>query len=310
MVRAVLDVGSNSVLLLVSMWDGERWTVLHETSEVTGLGEGTRSTGLLSEPGMSRTLAAVARAFEIAKGLGAESVNAAATMAARMATNAAVFLERARDQGTPVWVLSGEMEAELGFRAIAEDPLFHGDQRITIIDPGGQSTEFTTADRSGAGWSILFRRSFAIGGLGLREGAMRPESLGPDSLLRASAAIDDAISLRYLPGQCGRAVVLGATGTNLVTMRERMADWDASRVHGQTLECEEVSRWVSVLSAMTDAERAAQIGLERGREKTIHAGALILERCLFALGSERVTVSARGWRHALLESPSPPPTMP
>ena len=50
---------------------------------------------------------------------------------------------------------------------------------------------------------------------------------------------------------------------------------------------------------MTDAERAAVPGMEPGRERTMHLGALILERCLFALGAEKCRVSIRGWRYAL-----------
>ena len=99
----------------------------------------------------------------------------------------------------------------------------------------------------------------------------------------------------------GLVVTLGATGTNLVTIRERMTVWDADRVHGATLEYEEVSRAAVWLSGLGDAGRAAVPGIERGREHTIHAGALILERCLFKLGSESCRVSVRGWRHAMLD---------
>jgi exopolyphosphatase / guanosine-5'-triphosphate,3'-diphosphate pyrophosphatase len=51
---------------------------------------------------------------------------------------------------------------------------------------------------------------------------------------------------------------------------------------------------------MTDAERSQVAGIEPGREKTIHIGALILERFLYALRQERAVVSVRGWRHAML----------
>jgi exopolyphosphatase/guanosine-5'-triphosphate,3'-diphosphate pyrophosphatase len=52
---------------------------------------------------------------------------------------------------------------------------------------------------------------------------------------------------------------------------------------------------------MTDAERAALVGIEPGRERTIHIGALIVERALLALVAEAVYVSVRGWRHAMLD---------
>ncbi len=298
--RAVIDVGSNSVLLTVA--EGPPWTPIFETSEVTALGEGTKATGLLGEQGMTNTLAAIGRAFAKARELGAEPIVAAATMAARIATNTNEFIQRADAQGTPVRVLSGEDEAELGFRSVVEDQtLFKtAPNRISIIDVGGQSTELVTADRDGENWTIRYRKSFAVGTLGLRGSILSDESPDGLALLRASQHIDDLIGLAYRPEQAGYAIALGATGTNLITIRDRMADWDPDKVHGQWLDFEEVSKAVGWMSAMTDAKRAAIVGIEPGRERTIHIGSLILERFLQSLHVLGCGVNVHGWRHALL----------
>jgi exopolyphosphatase/guanosine-5'-triphosphate,3'-diphosphate pyrophosphatase len=254
---------------------------------------------------MDRTLAAILEASSRAKSLGCDEVVAAATMAARLAGNTALFLERARAQGTPVSVLSGEDEAELGFQAVAQDPAFAAHSRISIVDVGGQSTEMVTADRDGDGWTVLFRRSYPIGTLGLRGTVLQSESLDFRALLNGVCVVDDAIGLAYLPSQSGHAVALGATGTNLVSIRERMMEWDPERVHGAWLDYEEISKAVSWLGSMTDAERGSVQGMEPGREKTIHIGALILERFLHSLRVLGCSVSVRGWRHALLENGLP-----
>ena len=125
----------------------------------------------------------------------------------------------------------------------------------------------------------------------------------PDAraLLTATAEIDSAIGLSFRPGEVGRVVVLGATGTNLVTIRDGITEWDPQRVHGSWLDYEEVSKAVGWLSSLSEAERRAIPGMEPGREGTIHAGALILERFLFALRVLGCSVSVRGWRHALFE---------
>jgi exopolyphosphatase/guanosine-5'-triphosphate,3'-diphosphate pyrophosphatase len=102
----------------------------------------------------------------------------------------------------------------------------------------------------------------------------------------------------------GEAVALGASATNLVTVRDQIAVWTPERVHGATLLYEEVGQMVGRLSDLTDEGRGALVGLEKGRERTIHIGALILERALFALKLGRCRVSVRGWRHALLEEES------
>ena len=295
MPKAIIDVGSNSVLLLVA----EDGRTLRETSAVTSLGEGTKRTGLLSEAGMTRTLDALRKAFDDARAQGATEIRAAATMAARLATNTPEFQARALAQGTPVEVLSGEDEAALGFLAVADDPTFAGTDRLSIIDVGGQSTELVTAVRHGERWEKVFGKSFPIGTLALKDGPLRDESPDGPAVFAASAQIDDLLTdVTHLGGT---PVALGATATNLVTIRDGMVSWEPEKVHGAWLYYGEIGVAVGRLMPMTDAERAALVGMEPGREKTLPAGALILERFLSALKSKGCAVSVRGWRHAMLE---------
>ena len=293
-------MGSNSVLLLVAERGESGWRTVLETSEVTGLGTGTRQSRKLRPDAQERTLAAIKKAFEAAAELGAPCV-AAGTMALRLAENAGAFQQAAERQGTPVGIISGDEEAQLGTSAVMDDAAFADCVRVSVVDTGGHSTELTTAERTGAGFKVLFRRSFPIGALGRLEGPMADESPGLGARLSAVELIDDTIGLQYLPAQAGTAVALGATPTNLVAMREQLIEWDAERVHGQRLDFEEVSKAAGSLCDMTSAERAALVGLENGRERTIHIGALILERFLQSLHVVGCAVSTRGWRHALLE---------
>jgi exopolyphosphatase/guanosine-5'-triphosphate,3'-diphosphate pyrophosphatase len=299
--KAVLDVGSNSVLLLVEEQTASGWKPVYEDTRVTSLGEGTKESGLLSEAAISRTLLGIQELWTLAKEHDAEDIRAAATMAARLANNTPDFLARAERQGTPVSVLPGDEEAHLGFLAVANDPAFTA-ARISIADIGGQSTELVTAERSNNGWTFLFRRSFSLGTLGLRGGVLHEEAPGIAATLRSVQEIDDIFGMCYLPGQCGEVVTLGATGTNLISIRDKMTQWNPDLVHGAVLDYEEVSKAVGWMFRMTDAERAAIVGIEPGREKTLHIGALILERAMFAFRASECRVSVRGWRHALLES--------
>jgi exopolyphosphatase/guanosine-5'-triphosphate,3'-diphosphate pyrophosphatase len=295
--RAVVDVGSNSVLLTVCQRTPCGWEELVWTSEVTGLGTDTKKTGLLREDARARTLAAIKEAFRIAETYSAPCV-AAATMAVRIATNAREFLDRANAQGTPLVVISGEDEAQLGLEAVMNDPEFRSHQRVSVIDPGGHSTELTTAQRTPEGFDVVFRKSFHIGALGLRETTLGADAPDRAARLRAVVEIDDLLAMQYLPHQAGTAIALGATPTNLVSIRNVQTGGTA--IHGQYLDYEEVSKAVAWMSDMTEAERAKIPGLEIGREKTIHIGALILERFLNSIHVLGCHVSTRGWRHALL----------
>jgi exopolyphosphatase/guanosine-5'-triphosphate,3'-diphosphate pyrophosphatase len=305
--RSVIDVGSNSVLLLVSEFGPNGWTPIFEDTRVTALGEGTKQTGLLSEAGMDRTLAAVREFVTKAEELGCPKTLTAATMAARIATNADDFLARAQNQHTPIFILTGEQEAQLGFESVVNDPIFSAFPRISILDPGGQSTEVVVADRTKSGWDILFKNSYPVGTLGLKSAYFTNENTEGIEILRASSFIDSVVGKAYQPNDCGVVVALGAAGTNLISVREKFTHWEPQKVHGAELTFEEISNQVGHLMPLSDAERASIIGMEKGREKTIHLGALLLERFLFALRVEVCLVSIRGWRYALLEKGSSEP---
>lgn len=299
--KAVVDVGSNSVLLLVEERSETGWHPVDERTWVTSLGLRTKETGLLSEESMRQTLVALEEAFRLAREDDASETIAAATMAARIASNTPEFLERASRQGTPVTVLSGEDEARLGFEAVANDPHYRDCERITIVDVGGQSTELMTAEKEAGGWKTLYDRSHAIGTLALIGGTLRDECPDPGAVLRAVVEVDDAIGLCYLRDQCGTTVTLGATGTNLVSIKLGMSRWAPERVEGSWLGFGEISEAAGRMMKMTLEERRALVGIEPGREATLPAGALILERFLDAIGAEGCAVTVRGWRHALLE---------
>lgn len=302
--KAVIDVGSNSVLLTVGEWTGTGWRPVIETSAVTALGAGTKATGLLGESGIEGTLAALTVAFSRADMAGASQIVAAATMAARIARNTDEFLRRAEAQGTPVRVLSGEEEARLGLISVVQDPLFSLEPRLAIIDVGGHSTELAIAEKCDdhpGGWKELLRQSFSVGTLALIGGVLKDECPDGLAILRATKEIDEQIGLAVLPGRSGLPVALGATGTNLVSIRDHLAEWQPEKVHGAVLGYDEISLAASRLSSMPLAQRRGLVGMEPGREATLPSGALILERFLFAIKAERCCVSVRGWRHALLE---------
>lgn len=292
--RAVVDVGSNSVLLTIAERGESAWKPLLETSTVTALGEGTRETGLLSQRSTTATLNALAEAFSNAKTRHAE-VRAYGTMALRIAGNAQTFLDSAAAQGTPVTVISGETEAELGLASVADDPAFSAHKRIAVVDVGGHSTEVAVHERGGS----AFRASFPVGTLGMRSQYLREESPPAGAILQASAALDDAFDNLEAAG-CP-VIGLGAGVTNLASIRAQLAEWNPDAIHGVFLDYEEVSRFVGRSMRMTDAERADLIGIEPGRERTVHIGALIVERALLALRAEGIFVSVCGWRHAMLD---------
>lgn len=295
--RAVIDVGSNSVLLTVCENQANEWVPIYETSNVSGLGEGVKRTGRLSHESIQRTLQLIKKAFEDASLKNAD-VKAYGTMALRIAQNANDFLALAVKQNTPIKILSDENEAKLSLFSVCDDKAFNSHDCITVIDVGGNSTEISTCKRTNNYFETVFEKSFPCGTLTLRDHL--PEKLDSPNLLKASQKIDDVFQMRYLPNQCGAVVAVGASATNLITIRDQVMNWDPDKVHAKKISYEEISKMAGWMSKMNDNQRAELQGLEKGRERTIHLGALLLERALFAVGAEYCYVSVRGWRHAII----------
>jgi exopolyphosphatase/guanosine-5'-triphosphate,3'-diphosphate pyrophosphatase len=302
--RAVIDVGSGSVVVVIGERTEAGWRVLDSASEMTFLGEGVKQTGILGESGIVRTLAALQAQFTLANSYDAEIV-AAGTMALRIAANRDEFFRRADAQGTPVVLMSAEDEAKFGFLAVANDPLFSHQPRIGIVDPGGQSTEIVVANRVGNEWEFEHRQSYPIGTLQLRGGILASETPDVSDVFLASVQLDETLGILPRIGE-GIVIALGAPGTDLIGIRDRLSSWQPEHVHGAYLDYEEVGKAVGWLMRMTNEERRHVGPLEAGREQTIHAGTLILERCLNALAAPGCYVSIRGWRNALLENPEIP----
>ncbi|MGH6891345.1 MAG: hypothetical protein ACREEP_03705, partial [Dongiaceae bacterium] len=168
-VRAVIDVGTNSVKLLIAEVLGETVRPLHETSQVTRLGRGFYETRLLQPKAIADTAEVVGGFARTALQHGAASLRIIATSAARDAHNAADLVAALRDaSGVAVEIISGEQEADWVFRGVASGPLMAG-HPLLIMDVGGGSTEFIVGEHG----HLQFRGSFQLGVVRLLE-TLRP----------------------------------------------------------------------------------------------------------------------------------------
>ena len=193
---AAVDVGTNSVLLLVAERGADGVVrPVREEADITRLGRGVDRSGLLSPEGIEATLEVLARFAALAREDGASALVVTATSAARDARNGSEFLDRARERtGASVEILSGDEEARLSYLAVAQDFATEaGEAGLVAIDVGGGSTEFV----HGRGKQVLFRRSLDIGSVRLTERCVRTDPPAPAE----QEAIRDAVrgALASLP---------------------------------------------------------------------------------------------------------------
>lgn len=292
--KAAIDIGSNSLLLLVM--DGER--VVHDEARVIGLGKGLGEVGVFRPDRMEAALATLkdyaARAAEL--GVPAGEVRAVATSASRRALNAATFYAQVQKvTGIKVQVVSGDEEARLTWLGgvsgveVAPGP-------VLLLDPGGGSTEVIL----GEGNHIHHRVSLEIGTVRLTEKHLGYGTVEPAALARARAEIDAAFAAVKLPRAPKSAVAVAGTATTLAAASLGLDAYDPAAVHNSMLPAGTLRSWVDRLLAADPAQRRAMFVVSPERADTLLIGACILLRGLELTRRQAWRVSDRGLRYGVL----------
>lgn len=294
---ATIDVGTNSVLLLVAERDASgHFAAVEEQAEITRLGRGVDLSRRLAPEAIEATLEVVERFVTAARAHGAAEIVISATSAARDASNGADFLADAkRRTGVGIEIISGEEEARLSFASAFAD--FGGEWPLAVVDIGGGSTEIILGDRRG---HISYRRSFDIGSVRLTERHVKGDPPSAPELAAIVSAVERELGTLPRPPKGTRVIGIAGTVTTLFSVARRLEPYDARVVQGATLERTEIDGVIAALAAVPLAQRRTMPGLQPKRADVIIAGGLVLRGVLDALGSTQVIVSDRGLRWGLL----------
>ncbi len=296
---ATIDVGTNSVLLLVADRTPEgRYEAVLERAEITRLGRGVDQSRRLSPEGIEDTLEVLTAFAQEARALGAEGIAVSATSAARDAQNGSEFLEAAKARaGVKVEIISGELEAQLSFASAHMDFGSEAAGPLLVIDIGGGSTEFIYGNSAGR---VDFRHSYDVGSVRLTERCIRSDPPSTEERERVVALLRESFASLPQPPPASELVGVAGTVTTLYAVRNRIDPYVSERVHGGSLTKAQLEQLVDQLCGMPLAERRRLPGLQPKRADVIPAGALILLEALRALGLDACRVSDRGLRWGLL----------
>jgi len=279
---AVLDIGSNSVRLLVAGRSGDQFFPIHTGRVVARLLEGMKD-GELSARALERTRAAIQTLSGEARAFGVREISGFGTCAMRDGfKNSLALIERAAEMGVSVRVMSGEEEAALAYLGAAPGG------NAGVIDIGGGSTEFMT----GRDGKVLAAASAQMGAVRLKEisgGETDPEKL----LAKARAALEPSAreALRFPPEDGWVAV--GGTFTALAAMELGLARYESEKVQDFRLTAEAAHRWLIRLTAMRQEERLQIPGLIPERADIIPFGAAIAAACFDLIKKPFVSISDR-----------------
>jgi exopolyphosphatase/guanosine-5'-triphosphate,3'-diphosphate pyrophosphatase len=315
--RAVIDVGTNSVKLLVADVAGHFIQPVHEESKQTRLGRGFYDTHRLQPGPIAATASAVAAFVEVAREHKAGAIRVVATSAAREAVNSEELTSAvALASGLRVEVISGDQEAEWGFQGVTTDPQF-ARAPLLLMDLGGGSTEFTL----GRGEHKHFRQSFPLGAVRLLEKTPHDDPPQPEQLVHCNQVVREFLQREIRPrlepalrremkiGEADSQLLLvgvGGTASILACMEAQLNTFDRARVEAVRLGLARLTWHVQRLWSLPLEERKKIVGLPKNRADVILTGAAIYEAVMEQFGFRELRISTRGLRFAALMTPLQP----
>jgi exopolyphosphatase/guanosine-5'-triphosphate,3'-diphosphate pyrophosphatase len=297
---ATLDIGTNSVLLLIAEATPAGPRALLERATITRLGEGVDRTRRLAPEACARTLACLRDyAADIAR-LGVSTSAAVGTSAMRDAVGGDDFKREARELlGVEPQVIDGAREAALTFRGALSGLALDG--AVTVFDVGGGSTEIVQGERRAGIATAASSVSLDIGSVRLFERHVRTDPPSESELERVSADIDAALARAPSAKPSDALVGVAGTVTSLASLALELVSYDPARVHGSVLDARSVRALAEKLGALSLAERQALPGLDPRRADVIVVGARIVERVMQRQRASELVVSDRGVRWGLCE---------
>ncbi len=280
---ASIDIGTNTIRLLVADVVDGAVVPRERRAAVVGLGRGVDATGRISADAIGR---AVARLTEYRDAAGeVDRLGVVATSATRDAVNRDEFTSRAEAAlGVPVRVITGADEAALSFRgAVAGVP---GPGPTLVVDPGGGSTEFVLGDSEPAD-----AVSVDIGSVRLTERLLPERPAAADRVAAASSAAAAMFAEVHLPGTPARALGVAGTYTALAAIHLGLDRYDGAAVHGTVMTVADLDRLVAMLAPLTLGETEAIPSLEEGRAPVLLGGAIVATEAARWCGLDTITVS-------------------
>ena len=303
---AAIDVGSNSIRLIIAEPDGEGgYRVLDDEKITARLGQGLSRSGRLDEQILADSADSIHRMATIARGYGAFEIRAIGTAAMRDASNAGALIDRVRrESGLDIQVIGPEEEGRLAHHSVAR-AFELGEEPYIVADIGGGSTEVV----HGRAGQIERIDSLKLGAVRLTERFGGPDGAAGERYEAMKAFIGGAIEARIADAPSRPDVIYGAGGTfnALAAMHLAMVgaggagrskSEPSDSVQGHQMDLGAVQEILERLRRSPD--RASIAGLSADRADIIVAGVTIVERLLAVIGATRLRVHDRGIRDGLL----------
>ena len=288
---AVVDIGSNSVRLVIYQGSWRSTPALHNEKTICAIGRNMVSSGRLDEAGMQLALETLARFRELCRGYQVQDVGAVATAAARDATNGRDFIRAAEKAlGYPIQILAGEDEARIAAEGtIAGIPDADG----LVADLGGGSLDMVTVDANKTGIAVT-----------LPFGPLRLMDYSGGNLNKARDLVGNTLGefqlAKILKGRSLYAV--GGIWRALAHVDMDEQNYPLNVLHQYTIPAGRAVKLCRVISGLSRKSLERMHSVPKRRAEALPYGALVMEEMLRGFNLKQVVISAYGLREGVLQS--------
>jgi exopolyphosphatase/guanosine-5'-triphosphate,3'-diphosphate pyrophosphatase len=288
---SIIDIGSNSIRLVIYEGIARSPTVLFNEKMLAGLGRGIVSTGKLDPEAVLRSMEEFRRFRALSEQAGAEQLYVIATAAAREAVNGPEFIAKAEEiLGVDIRVLTGKEEAY--YSALGVISGFHPADGIAG-DLGGGSLEVVDVKGEAIG-----------GGITLPLGGLRLDDMSKGSIAEAGKIIGRELKrATVLEGGEGRTFYcVGGTWRNLARLHMAATNYPLAVMHHYEMDVEGSANF---LKQVARGEIEKMKGIERvskSRRALLAYGAAVLQEIIRVMKPGKIVVSALGVREGFLYS--------
>jgi len=272
---AAIDIGTNSMRLLLCEYDKRHFGHKEKHLIVTRLGQGLSGSGVISQEAIDRNIKALKIFKEKAERYDAQEIVAIATSAVRDAENREEFLNRAKQHtGIDIKVITGETEADLGITGVTSD-LSAEAEDILVIDIGGGSTELVLGNAHG----IRYATSINAGTVRMTEKFITSHPIKENEIEKLNSNLKQLFKepIRQLKSMnIEKTIAIGGTATTIAAIYHSLCIYDSSIVHNTVIDFDYLQNLLEQLKNMSVEQRYEVKGLQKERADVIPAGMIIM----------------------------------
>lgn len=298
MIIASIDIGTNTVLLLIAEADTslKQIKTIRNFYEIPRIGKGLIPRGDIQEENIQKLISTLRNYKRIINYFKCEKILITGTKALRTAKNSNAIIDRIKvDLDLEINIITGEEEAELSFLgAVFENQ----DKNNLVIDIGGGSTEIIY----GLTNKIEFKRSFDVGVVSLTEKYFKHDPPLLEELLDLKKnVIQNMQELEKFNLTTYESIAIAGTPTTLACMKMNLKEYDEDKIEGSFLHLNEINKLIETLVPLSSKEiKSTYRSIVEGREDLILTGSILLASIMELLGIQKVKVSSKGIRYGAI----------